>query len=533
MDNTFQKNPVEILYWNLKEIHAVFVKNIFYKYLAHEFRLGHNAALKRDVYDKVMAWVRWIVKDNRNFIVYIFGEQGDGKSRFAIWLAVIIQIAWQEAGKSSDFHWVFTENELTRLVEDSTFTNCHTAILDENPKLHGRGTVITEDALCNLVEQIRVTGKSIIVCSPTFKKEYPGMTVIFETAGKQPEETKTRAFVHFLPAGYPPKLSNSYVGSMVANVGGKIQEIYDNIYLPKKMANVEKTQKSGGTVTPIMNVDRVDTIVEELITFAKKAGWRGDRIGLMANYIPSFAAMKDKQGNPINLSRDEEAMLVGKVYDKNKTQTELEKRLRIARSVELAVIDKYDLAEEKIIRELHDEGSLGDRADDKLEAFMLWKNGWSFRKIGEKFGVSHQAIGNKEDKENKKEGGWIEVMNKQIAKRRGKKWEKIDYDQMDASGEYSELHKEIPGKSMPDNWGIRKADGFLVIHSDKCITVTEPGTTISSDEFAPEIEFALKKEREGFAVQVLVWYINPYNYNERHFEIDHHVPKPTYPLDAI
>ena len=514
MDNEFQKNPIEIYYWNLKEIYLSFKENPYYKRLAHKFRLTHNSALKRDVIELIIAWVYWVVKDNRNFIVYIFGEQGDGKSLFAIWFANLIKTAWEDVQHvTSEFRWGFSEDELRHMFRDPTFDNHHTAILDENPKMHGRGTTISEDALITLIEELRVTGKSIIICSPTFKKHYPGMTVIFETAGKKPEETKTRVLIHFIPPGYPPTLKNSFVGSIVVDVG-VLMALYDKFYLPKKIRNVGSVQDSGGSVAPVMDTARIDAVVNEFVTYAKDQGWEGSRKGLLELYYPRFARYKKEKNQPLNFSKDEELALIRGVYDVNKKETDARKKAEAEqRAKNLDVKDVHELADHVIAKEL-----LAEQVFDQktFDAWDLSQNGQSYEKIGAKFNVSKVTIKN-----------WVDKVKPRVPKRRGTKWEILVEKELNESNLYSEVNRNgDPGKY--DVYGIRKKDGVVEVYNAKALQFLESSTSVLIADVKPELDYAWEKSRGGTKVEVYLYLINVATYKKEKRFVDFRNPEATY-----
>lgn len=116
------------------------------------------------IYDLFVEDIKHREKFRKNIIMSIEGDQGEGKSLFALYWAYFISIIFGEKFKIKDQLYV-TPADLDEGLRNSPFRSTH--LLDEQRKKKvGMGSISEELSLVDYEEQCRWTQKNIIYVSP-------------------------------------------------------------------------------------------------------------------------------------------------------------------------------------------------------------------------------------------------------------------------------------------------------------------------------------------------------------------------------
>lgn len=185
-----------------------------------------------------------------NLIIMVEGPQGEGKSYIALWLALRWKLKMKELG-SRDIKIEFTFNSSESQNTLAQVEDGDIIMQDEDSRLIGRGAQTAEAELQNLVETMRYTQKSIIICAPHVKM-LPGMVTFLrpmgQLTGAARDEYKSRVLLYQLKEDRPTATQKfTLLGYIEADIGS-IPPEFEAEYKKAKDKNFRQIEKNrGGT----------------------------------------------------------------------------------------------------------------------------------------------------------------------------------------------------------------------------------------------------------------------------------------------
>jgi hypothetical protein len=256
--------------------------------------------------------VRRILRPS-NLIIMIEGPQGEGKSYIALWLAWYWVCRMNElTHRHIQIHFTFNSAESQNML--STVGDGDMIMQDEDSKLIGRGAGTAESELTNLVETMRYTQKSIIICAPHLKM-LPGMVTALRPYGQltttNPDEFQTKVLLFQLKEGKPSDTNFMLLGYVVADIFAIPEDLLIK-YKAAKDANYRQLELNSGAAGAQSKAElaKLTKHAKKILKVALKHHWPRDPSNPAKNALTLYFMEAG-----VKVSRDQEAEVKQLVVD--------------------------------------------------------------------------------------------------------------------------------------------------------------------------------------------------------------------------
>jgi len=482
-------------------------------------------ALKRNLLKILKAHFKWLVDDENNFITYIFGRPGEGKSRFAQKVYRLLRdIIRENVTIESSLH--YTKNMDASRTVFSAMKDCDTCIQDEDPKIHGRGSKTGLDAMDALLQQLRKTRKNIIFCSPRLHR-YTGVEIAFEMMGRNKDRKVSRALVHY----YDENGADAILGYVKLNVGGPEGDAMYAEYLKLvKDPNLHAIQITGGVVMATANIDLIEQLVPAFVDYALEHGFENSRPEpskkeLRLVWFPKFS--KGKEIALVGDDLDRLAILAATELKRRQSDTKKEKTTMNENNKNETIGDVFDGRIER------------DRALAIIEADTnpVWqervKKGLLqiYRRVQVK-GERQTDVASDLHLSDKLISDYITQIGGRVSEIVGHQYEKFVAHQLEQSGEFDEVNCTGEKADMPDIYATRGR--ALFIWSCKCYERRNSKHYDQKEKaVGAEVRFAIMNHTEYDSVTTYFRYLNIADGLERTVVFDYSNPPKSFNIEYI
>lgn len=233
----------------------------------------------KEVTDTFIDFIKRRILRPSNLIIMIEGPQGEGKSYIGLWLATVWVLMMEALiGKKPRIEFSFNAAESQAKLPK--IRDGDLILQDEDSKLIGRGAATAEAELTNLVETMRYTQKSIIICAPHLKM-LPGMVTALRPMGQfktdDPDEYKSRVLVYQLEEDRPSGNKFMLLGFLIADISD-IDDTLFRHYRKAKNDNYRQLEKNSGAAGAQSKIEhaRLKKIARRVYKLALKRNWPRD-----------------------------------------------------------------------------------------------------------------------------------------------------------------------------------------------------------------------------------------------------------------
>lgn len=458
-------------------------------------------------------------QDNANVNLVIFGEQGSGKSTYAI----AIYLAYRERHKqmhNREPKLYITFSDPQTLDKFSVAPPYAMIIQDETDKLKGVGSRGVMDQLGNLIKRARFSGISLIKLSPELE-EIPGCDYSLLTAGYYKE-----GFEKYLKTGDPSDCYSRAIlltrsrmkqnkwkplGYVILSVGNAIKFMKEANYIEMKKKSWEEIRENlgGQSASTSLKKEKLQEYADKLYETAIAAGWSGAKKDLAA-----YLSLAD-----LPVSTAESKTIVLLAYNRYKKEHEKQDDSNIE---EINLESEFSLDMDSVLDEIK-RRTKSSTIERDIDIYRSSRDPTiTGDMIAKKYGISASRISQ-----------IIKRMRGKISQILGERFEKIYEKQLEKEFDRV-IHRGGIGEpdfECYDDLGV-------VFVSVKCYDISRSSYTISYEESRAEITAAQKVVKNGGTARVRldVFDVNTGKIFKNFLDqnvIDHNVPLSVYRKKTI
>lgn len=442
-----------------------------------------------DLTDEFQKTIEYAIENDENLICMLEAPQGEGKSKIAQkvmveWVRTFYKIKQKRVHYHFTFNQAETQNLLAKLQDGDIICQ------DEDTKLIGRGASTSENELQNLIETMRFTQKSIIICSPKITL-LPGMNLLLRPFGKfkyydethKQNDMKTRVLWYQLREDPGHGIKFIPLGYIIMALGDT--KLIEKSYLEFKRKNYRKLErnKGGSTSQSKEELKRWQKEAKRILKVALKDGWPSNSDQPSKKDLSRYIMQLE-----ISCSNQQEDFLKGevvryyrkglfqqkKVLKTDESSTPLEKR------------PIFEVNLEEIITEIKRDRAKDPNLERDLEIYYASKDPLrTAEKLIETYNISPQRISqvkrSMEGAVNEKIGNRFELFLFPYLKE--------IYDRVE--------HLGGVGKSDFICW----KDKQMIIYSIKCYKFSRKSYSLPYSESKAELDYA-RKNKDQFPIVI-------------------------------
>lgn len=470
-----------------------FYEKLCAKYYTNEQRrigLSKQAALKRKMNGVFKKFLDFLARRERNLLIYIFAEGGEGKSRLAVAVYHLFALALKQYHPDWKLELKYADSIDKTQQFINEITNGDTILQDEDPDVTGIGSKNLLKKLNTLLKELRKTQKNVIFCSPSMHI-YQNVFIALELFGINEDKFFTRALVWYFDR-QATEIKAYPLGYLEVDVG-KIQAEFDQYVTNFKDPHLQNIQGTGGSVVASSNVKKWEALAPAFAKCAKAHGWNGSsKKALIETYIGYFIDECRESGHPIAPDANDVKQMAELTFNYATEQAENTKKdAQEEKEAEMADMpDKFEVNEISLVNAMQKEPypDWKTKEDDITMYLMNKDEGLSYSKIATRMKKSTQTVSN-----------GIHRVILRLDHKIGRGFEKYVKQLVDELDQYEPAICDGSPK-MPDVWAVNKKKMTALVVSCKCPSYEATSKSVPAKEQGPEVRKARALRAEGYAV---------------------------------